>query len=866
MKFALALVLLSSFGLVPSQAQVHGAGGRATGQTVAATDGCSVVGRVLGPGARPARGVTVTTSAGGETVTGSDGSFALTVDVPTEAESIDVMATAKRMLGGMQASVRIVPSSGSIVHVGALVLRPVAGPGARWLPTFGGLLGADEAVHDMTAFDDGSGPALYIGGDFLRVGGVQATYLVKWDGSRLARIGSEVDQLEPTGFAGVRAFATFDDGRGPALYVGGDFGRAGGITTRSVGRWDGTSWEALGSGLDGDVYALAVFDDGSGPALHAGGSFGFSGATVVNRIAKWDGSSWIPLGSGIDGFTGVLALTTFDDGNGEKLYAGGQFTTAGGVVVNGIACWDGSSWSALGGGVDHVVHALATFDDGSGPALYAGGSFTTAGGVGASRVARWDGATWSAVGSGTDGTVRELKVLDDGSGPALHAGGSFTSAGGVSAVRIAKWDGTSWSGRNVGPSGQVETLAYLGAGAQTGLVAGGTFSGTSGGSGASTVVRAPNLARFDGTAWSTLGLSREGLVGSVRSLATLDQGSGQELFAGGYFDTAGGKSVQWIARWARSGWETVGSGVDNAVLALASFDDGAGPAMYATGQFFQAGGSPALRIAKWDGSNWSALGSGLGLTGRCLAVFDDGSGPALYAGGDFSTAGGVPANHIAKWDGSSWSALGSGLNSDIFALTVFDDGSGPALYVGGSFTQAGGATVRRIARWDGSNWSSVGPLLTGGAVRALTVLDDGSGPALYAGGLFTLVNGLALNRVARWDGASWSPLGGGVNAVVHTLSTLDDGSGPALYVGGEFTTAGGVAAKGLARWDGSNWTTLGAGVGQTVGAPVVHALTVLDDGTSPSLCVGGDFEISPARDANLARWGNGKRVGLRQKP
>jgi hypothetical protein len=33
------------------------------------------------------------------------------------------------------------------------------------------------------------------------------------------------------------------------------------------------------------------------------------------------------------------------------------------------------------------------------------------------------------------------------------------------------------------------------------------------------------------------------------------------------------------------------------------------------------------------------------------------------------------------------------------ALTVFDDGSGPALVAGGQFTTAGGVPANRIAQW-----------------------------------------------------------------------------------------------------------------------------------------------------------------------
>ena len=90
--------------------------------------------------------------------------------------------------------------------------------------------------------------------------------------------------------------------------------------------------------------------------------------------------------------------------SGSTLYAGGNFTTAGGSAANHIAQWNGSSWSALGSGIEqHRVYALAV----SGSTLYAGGDFTTAGGIAANYIAQWNGSSWSALGSGiqvNDGT------------------------------------------------------------------------------------------------------------------------------------------------------------------------------------------------------------------------------------------------------------------------------------------------------------------------------------------------------------------------------------------------------------------------------------------------------------------------------
>lgn len=69
---------------------------------------------------------------------------------------------------------------------------------------------------------------------------------------------------------------------------------------------------------------------------------------------------------------------------------GGDFSRADGILVNFIACWNGTSWSALGAGVNYDVRALAVYNN----ALYAGGEFSMAGGASADRIARWDGMSW----------------------------------------------------------------------------------------------------------------------------------------------------------------------------------------------------------------------------------------------------------------------------------------------------------------------------------------------------------------------------------------------------------------------------------------------------------------------------------------
>ena len=222
-------------------------------------------------------------------------------------------------------------------------------------------------------------------------------------------------------------------------------------------------------GLSGAVYATAVYDDGSGPALYVGGSFTVAGEVLANNIAKWEPGapgSWSPLGSRIGGVSSpqVHTLIVY---NGE-LIAAGNFTTAGWTQANFIARWDGTNWSPLGSGMNDLVQTLSEYNG----ELIAGGWFTSAGGMEANRIARWDGASWSPLASGMNSGVMALTEYNGN----LITGGFFTTAGGMEANRIARWDGTSWSPLDSGMNSIVKALTeYNGE-----LIAGGNFTSAGG--------------------------------------------------------------------------------------------------------------------------------------------------------------------------------------------------------------------------------------------------------------------------------------------------------------------------------------------------------------------------------------------------
>jgi len=649
-----------------------------------------------------------------------------------------------------------------------------------------GIPGVDGEVDAVTTWDpDGAGPKpelLVVGGSFTIAGETFANNIATWDGNSWQPLGSGISgpyQLNP-----VYALTVYNG----ELIAAGPFTTAGGVTVNYIARWDGSSWQTLGSGMNRRVCALTVYNG----ELIAGGAFTTASGVSTRFIARWNGSTWQPLGSGVDRI--VTALTIYN----EELIAGGQFTTAGGVSAPGVARWNGSTWQALGSGIECCdVYALTVYDG----QLIAGGWFTTAGGVSASNIARWNGSNWLPLGSGINYGVNTLTVYNG----ELIAGGRFTTAGDVSANQIARWNGSTWQSFGSGMHGMVCALTvYNGE-----LIAGGRFT-TAGG------VSARCIARWNGSTWQLLG---SGMDSSVNALMVYNG----ELIAGGWFT---------IARWNGSSWQALGSGMDSSVNALTVYNG----ELIAGGRFTTAGGVSARCIARWNGSTWQPLGSGMDGQVSSLTVYNG----ELIAGGWFTTAGGIDARSIARWNGSTWQSLGSGIYYGVNALTVYNG----ELIAGGWFGSAGDVDARCIARWNGSAWQPLGNgmggcLISYPVVNTLTVYNG----ELIAGGNFCWAGGVSADNIARWNGSTWQPLGDGTFGDVESLTVYNS----ELVAGGDIYQAGRVRVNYIARWNGSTWQPLGSGMNA-----LIYALTVYNG----ELIAGGGFTTAGGKlSAFLARWG-----------
>ncbi len=657
--------------------------------------------------------------------------------------------------------------------------------------------GANDQVNVIVP--DGSGN-YYVGGKFSSVQGVPAPGIAKWNGSSWSALGAGINGI-------IYAIAV----SGNDVYVGGDFNVAvtGGMA-RNVAKWDGSTWTPLGTGLGGGTHivrAAAVY----GGNVYFGGNFAVSGGSPADGLVKWDGTAYsaLPIAA-----AGIRSLVV----NDGSLYVGGNVALTPGPSI-GIVKFDGTTWSDMGPLANTIINSI-TF---SGSDMYVGGSRIVLAGQQDSHVARFDGTSWTRMAFFSNGLINAVEVH----GGELYAGGYIPSS---TFNNLAKWNGSNWGGVGSGIGGGSSITQSVTALASIGdtLYVGGNFT-SAGGQGAR------NIAKITAGTWSAF--SGTGLDNSANAIAV----SGNDVYVGGSFITAGPLTANRIAKWnsVTNTWSSLGvgitgSGTDNSFISAIAV---AGGRVYAGGSFPRIGGVTASNIAVWNGTAWAPLGTGItGGNGRASVIIV--RGEDVYVGGDFATAGGVPANRVAKWNGTSW----SGLNSTIIPTAVTSMAfMGDDLYVGTGTTTA--ANPAYFSKYDGTNWTALGADLGDRGVSSIAVI----GSDVYVGGGFITVSGETVNRIVRWNGSSWSALGGGLPPASFAINGPKLAvSGDHLIASGDFTTAAGGPGERIAKWNGTTWTNMGAGLNANANA----LLTAGGD-----IFAGGSFTTAGCNQSPyFARW------------
>jgi trimeric autotransporter adhesin len=356
----------------------------------------------------------------------------------------------------------------------------------------------------------------------------------------------------------------------------------------------------------------------------------------------------------------------------------------------------------------------------------------------------WSGAFATGLTGTVSGSAKPargacLLGFDTPAGPRLYVGGVFTTAGGLASPNLAAWDGRAWS-------------AVTGAG----------------GGGGGAVVNAL-------TVFPVAGTPRVVAAGCFRQQATND---GLAFVNGSALaPMPAGPSSPFAEFYGAYAWTPPGGSPELVLSSRVSLPN-----------------SPNLY--RLTATGYTGVAPGLVNVTSTFAEFDDGTGRALYIGGNAVNS--LFIESACRWTGSQLAPLSVGTNF-VTILHAFDDGSGPVLYGGGGET----AIVRRL-RPDGA-WEDV-PGSPGGILNSLESFDDGSGPALYLGGeLFAPGSTDGTTGIYRFRAGIWEPVGSGIpGGEVFDLTVFDeDGPGPirpALYATGMFTSAGGKPSQRIARW------------------------------------------------------------------
>ncbi|GMU83942.1 MAG: hypothetical protein AMXMBFR47_38120 [Planctomycetota bacterium] len=324
--------------------------------------------------------------------------------------------------------------------------------GGQWLPV---IPGTDAEITALRVLDDGSGPALYVGGRFGSAGGMPATLLAKFDGLAWTPIPGITRDPITDAFSSISDMVIWDAGAGPELYVGGFIGLPGIRQSIGVARLTPSGFATLGSGISGvttfslvGVGSLQPADLGDGPALYVGGTFRNAGGLSSPNIARWDGQNWSAVGAGLPEDTRdgsivptVRSILPAMDGGTPVLLAAGDFILD---SIRGVARWDGQTWTSFPGDFQPYPAKLKFVSEGVEPGLIAYGPFTSIDGAPFSGIARWDGTGWTNVGEPISHFgINALVEFDDGRGPALLAGGAafFDGCAGQPLARYGRLQG-----------------------------------------------------------------------------------------------------------------------------------------------------------------------------------------------------------------------------------------------------------------------------------------------------------------------------------------------------------------------------------------------------------------------------------------
>jgi hypothetical protein len=355
-------------------------------------------------------------------------------DIDGEAAGNGSGISVSKSFDGSRVAIGALGNSGSAPVSGHV--RVYSWSGTAWVQ-----VGADidgEAIGDQSGWStslSADGNRVAIGAPFNDGAGIDAGHVrvYDWNGTAWVQAGSDIDgeaandrsawamALSPNGNR-VAIGAPLNDG------IGTDAGHV------RVYNWNGTSWQQLGSDIEGEAnldntgYAVALSANGSRVAIGAIGNDATGPTAGHVRVFDWNGTAWIQVGADIDGEAAgdQIGKSVALSANGNRLAAGAQLNDGNGVNAGHVRVfdWNGTAWVQVGADIDgeaagdQAGWASSLSADGNRLAIGGPTNDGTAADAGHVRVYDWSGTNWVLIQNDIDG-----EALGD------HFGGSVSLSG-----------------------------------------------------------------------------------------------------------------------------------------------------------------------------------------------------------------------------------------------------------------------------------------------------------------------------------------------------------------------------------------------------------------------------------------------------
>ncbi|KAJ7782990.1 cortical protein marker for cell polarity-domain-containing protein [Mycena metata] len=189
------------------------------------------------------------------------------------------------------------------------------------------------------------GDVLYVGGEFT-IAGMSANGFAVYDLSTQQWDTTTIQPLQgSSGATVVVRSITVSSAKADTIIIAGSFAQAGSLRCQAVCSLDITSkqWNALGSGIQGDVASVAYAGSNEDYLITAG-SIALSDNTAAN-VAQFSfaNETWASVGSGSD-LPGPVTAVEVNAGNVSSIFAAGRSSDASSSF---LSFWNGATWTAL---------------------------------------------------------------------------------------------------------------------------------------------------------------------------------------------------------------------------------------------------------------------------------------------------------------------------------------------------------------------------------------------------------------------------------------------------------------------------------------------------------------------------------------